>query len=58
MAQKYILKHPKTGEVRETKDAGTALRLKAHHGYKDAPKDAPKQDASKGQAPAKAGDKG
>jgi len=51
MAQKYRLKHPDTGEVRETKDAGTALRLQAHHGYKvdkGTPKNTP---------PAKTGDK-
>jgi hypothetical protein len=55
--KKHTLKHPKTGEVRETTDAGTALQLKAHHGYKDVKKDDEKKDAPKAQTPAKTGEK-
>lgn len=34
MAKKIKLEHPKTGVVRETSDARTALELQVHHGYK------------------------
>ena len=51
MAQKFRLKHPKTGEVRETSDAGAALQLQVHYGYKV------DKGAAKNVPPAKTGDK-
>lgn len=40
--KKHTLKHPDTGEVRETNSGVTALQLKVHHGYKDVTDEKPK----------------